>query len=114
MWREVPWRTSLEREGRKKLSIRDERSVLRLVKTHRVELLKDITQRFNQFRVNTVSETTVKRCLFRNKYHRRVDRKNIRIRETNMKKRVAWARGKRHSDWKVDNDWNRVIFSDEC
>jgi hypothetical protein len=77
-----------------------------------VEPLKEITQRFNQFRENLVSEVTVKRCLFRNNYHRLVVRKNIRIREVNIKKRVAWARGKKH--WKVDGDWNRVIFSDEC
>ena len=101
------------RTGRKKkLSVQDERSILRSVKLHRVEPLKEITQRFNQFRENPVSEVTVKRCLFRNNYHRRVVRKNIRIREVNIKKRVAWARGKRH--WKVDGDWNRVIFSDEC
>jgi hypothetical protein len=38
-------------------------------------------------------------------------RKNIIIREANVRGRLAWARGKIY--WTVERDWSRVIFSDE-
>ena len=39
-------------------------------------------------------------------------RTNIRIREANVRGRLAWAPGKRY--WTVERDFSRVIFSDEC
>lgn len=68
---------------KKKHSVQDERSSLRSVITHCAEPLKEITHIFNQIREKPVSKDSVKRSLFRNKYHRRVVRKNIHIREVN-------------------------------
>ena len=89
------------RSGRKK-KLDDNRSLR----------LQDITRKFNENREGVVSSITVRRCLYRNNFHRRVVRKNIRIREANVRGRLAWARGKRY--WTVERDWSRVIFSDEC
>ena len=59
-----------------------------------------------------VSNVTVRRCWYRNNFHKPVARNNIRIREANVRGRLAWAQGKRY--WTVEMDWSRVIFSDEC
>jgi hypothetical protein len=74
--------------------------------------LQDITRQFNENWEDVVSSVTVGRCLYRNNVHRRVVRKNIRIREANVRGHFAWARGKGY--WTVERDWSRVIFSDEC
>ena len=44
-------------------------------------------------------------------YRRCVCKKKIRIRVANRVKRVRWCAGKRN--WTVENDWRKVIFSDE-
>lgn len=101
------------RSGRKsKITVRESRSLLRLVKANRVLPFSDITQLFNENRQCPVSEVTVRRRLYRSNFHRRVVRKNIIIRGVNIINRLSWARGKRY--WRVEGEWNRVIFSDEC
>ena len=91
---------------------KDTRKLLRLDKNNRSLPLQDITRKFNENREDVVSSVTVRRCLYRKNFHRRVVRKHIRIREANVRGRLAWARGKRY--WTVERDWSRVIFSDEC
>ena len=81
---------------------RDTRKLLRLVKNNRSLPLQDITRECNENREDVVSSVTVRRCLYRNNFHRRVVWKNI----------IAWARGKRY--WTVERDWSWIIFSDEC
>ena len=101
------------RSGRKKtLDDRVTRKLLRLAKNNRLLPLQDIARKFNENREDVVSSVTVRRCLYRNNFHRRVVRKHIRIREANVKGSLAWAPGKRY--WTVERDWSRVIFSDEC
>ena len=100
------------RSGRKKqLDDRDTHKLLRLAKNNRPLPLQDITRKFNENREDVVSSVTVRRCLYINNVHRRVIRKNIIIREANVRGRLAWARGKIY--WTVERDWSRVIFSDE-
>ena len=43
-----------------------------------------------------VSSVTVRRCWYRNDFHKPVARNNIRIREANVRGRLAWAQGKRY------------------
>ena len=73
--------------------------------------LQDITRKFKENREDVISSVTVRRCLYINNFHRRVVRKNIRIREANVRGRLAWARGKIY--WTVERDWSQVICSDE-
>lgn len=109
-------RGSVENNRRKgkhaKLSDRDSRKLLRLVKENSKRKLSDITALFNENRDSIVSKRTVQRSLYKQGYFRRVVRKRIRIREANIKARLSWCRGNRFKT--VDNYWNRVIFSDEC
>jgi hypothetical protein len=58
-----------------------------------------------------VSKGTVQRSLYPKGYNRRVVKKKVRIREVNRKKRMKWAREKLH--WRIEGQWDRVIFSDE-
>jgi transposase len=61
------------RSGRKKnLDDRDTRKLLRLAKNNRLLPLQDITRKFNENRENVISSVTVRRCLYRNNFHRRV------------------------------------------
>lgn len=104
---------NIRRKGKHaKLSDRDSRKLLRLVKENRKRKLSDITALFNENRDSIVSKRTVQRSLYKQGYFRRVVRKRIRIREANRKARLSWCRGNRFKT--VDNYWNRVIFSDEC
>jgi hypothetical protein len=78
----------------------------------KVKIFGKHRQHICENRVDVVSSVTVRRCLYRNNFHRRVVRKNIRIREANVRGHLAWAQGKRY--WTVERDWSRVIFPDEC
>lgn len=103
-------RGSVENNRRKgkhaKLSDRDSRKLLRLVKENRKRTLSDITALFNENRGSIVSKRTVQRSLYKQGYFRRVVRKRIRIREANIKARLSWCRGNIFKT--VDNYWNRV------
>ena len=93
------------------LDVRDERALVKLVRTNRKTPLSDLTNIFNRHGCKQVSKRTTQRCLFRQGYHRRVVKKKVRIREVNRKKRLNWCRGKMR--WNVNGQWDRVIFSDE-
>ena len=97
--------------GRPQILVKDERCLVRLVRTnHRTPLL-DLTSTFNQNRPTQVSQRTAQRCLYPQWYHRRVVKKKVRVREVNYKKRLNWCRGKMR--WNVNGQWDKVIFSDE-
>lgn len=97
--------------GRKKsLSDRDGRKILRQVKANRKTPLADVTDNFNNNENRNVSKKTMWRFLENQKYRLCVCMKKIRISPVNRQRRVAWCRAK--STW-TNNDWKRVIFSDE-
>lgn len=54
---------------------------------------------------------TVRRRLFESGYKRKPVTKKITIVPGNREKRLRYCRTKLH--WNVNNDWARVIFSDE-
>ena len=65
--------SKIDRSGRKKkLDDRDTRKLLRLDKHNRSLPLQDITRKFNENREDVISSVTVRRCLYRNNFHRRV------------------------------------------
>lgn len=103
---------NLPRTGRKKtVTKRAENTLARVVKTSRRSSLKDITSEFNNRVPIPVSRRTIQRKLHGFGYTRRSVRKKIGIREVNKKKRMAYCRSKLH--WTVENNWKKVIFSDE-
>lgn len=78
-----PWR------GRPQiLDPRDERSLVRLVRTNHKVPLGDWTNRYNRHRPRQVSQWTAQRCLYWQGYYRRVVKKEVRVREVNRKKRL--------------------------
>ena len=111
-WRERGDTENKPRKGRAKfVSKRGERVLNRIVKTSRRATLKDITNEFNRRTPVKVSRRTVQRTLHSLGYTRRSVRKSIGIRNVNKKKRIAWCRGKLH--WTVNNQWRKVVYSDE-
>ena len=90
---------------------RDYHKLERIVKTSRRSSLCDITNKFNEENCVPVSKRTIQHHLHKHGYHRCVNKKKIVIREVNRKKRLAWCREKRR--WTVNNNWKKVIFSDE-
>jgi hypothetical protein len=72
--------------------------------------LSDITAKFNEENVNSVSKHTVQHHLHNQDFKRRVMKKKVVVKEGNSKKRLSWCREKRK--WKI-NDWKRDIFPDE-
>lgn len=105
---------NLPRVGRsRRLSHRDENWILHAVKSNRYRTLNDITLNFNEGkdRTETVHKCTVQRFLNEQGYKRKVVRKRMVVREVNRKKRLSWFLEKRRLT--VDQQWNKVIFSDE-
>ena len=86
-------------------------ALVRQVREDRKRPLCDVTSKFNENNNANVSKKTIWRSLKRNGYRRCVCKKKIRIRVANRVKRVRWCAGKRN--WTVENDWRKVIFSDE-
>ena len=94
-----------------KLSERDSRTLLRLVKRNRKRTLSDITGFFNHARNFTVSQRTVQQILYSKGFRRHVIVKQIRIQEVKWKSHVIWCRTNRRT---ADQYWRRVIYSDKC
>lgn len=98
--------------GRKKLfSDRDVSQLSRVAKQNRRRSLQDITSIINEGRGHSFCTKTVQRKLTGLGFKRRVAKKQVGVREVNKKKRVAWARERKH--WTVDEVWRWWIFSDE-
>ncbi|CAG2250206.1 unnamed protein product [Mytilus edulis] len=111
-WRMRGDTENVPRSGRRKtVTKRAENTLSRIVKTSRRSTLKDITKEFNTRTPAKVSRRTVQRKLHELGYTRRSVRKKIGIRVVNQKKRVVYCRSKLH--WTVNNQWKKVIFTDE-
>jgi transposase len=102
---------SIKRSGRPTyVGARSHRKLERIVKVNRRSSLSDITAKFNEENVNSVSKRTVQRHWHNHNFKRRVMKKKVVVKEGNRKKRLSWCRVKRK--WTI-NDCKRVIFSDE-
>lgn len=76
-------------QGRKSIvSTRDHQKLEGLVKSHRRENLKDITDSFNENRERPVSNWTVQFYLHKNGFVRRVSETKLFIREVNREKKT--------------------------
>ena len=90
---------------------RCESALSRIVKANRTATVSEISAEFRVSTSTAVSEKTIRRKLHKLGYHKCVPAKKVVIREVNRKKRLQYCRGKLH--WTVNNQWKRVIFSDE-
>ena len=57
-----------------------------------------------------ISTSTVQRRRRESGFHGRIAAKKPRLKETNKKKRLVWA--KKHNEWTIER-WKSVLWSDE-
>lgn len=96
--------------GRKKLTPRDERFILRQIKKNPKECATTITARLHQHFNKIVSVDTVRRTLKRYGLFNSVPRKKPYINKVNRIKRLDFAKRYIHKDYDF---WKQVIFTDE-
>lgn len=98
---------NLRRSGRpKKLSEAGKRLIVRNAIKARCKPFRELA---NELQLD-VSASTIRRVLDEKGYHRRVARKCPYLRKDQKQARQRWA--KQYEQW-TDEDWARVIFSDE-
>lgn len=101
---------SLSRTGRPVIaSVRDKRSLVKIVKKNRAHSLLDVTDKFNEMSNLSVSSSTVHRYLHELGYYGRVGVRKPLISEKNRRDRLAWC----HLRKKWVDEWNLIIWSDE-
>lgn len=103
-------KAALSRTGRPpKISVRDGRHLVRIIKKDRKLNLHEIHENFIDSTSTNVCEKTVSNYLHEQGFYGRVGIRKPLVTEVNRKKRLAWA--KERKEW-VD-EWNNVIWSDE-
>jgi len=98
-------------DQRKKTDDRCDRRIIRHVKCHRKQTLREITNTVNNFIPQSLAPRTVRHHLRSCGFTRRKIRKSIVISRANSVRRVSWCRQK--LGWTVKSDWQSVIFSNE-
>jgi transposase len=103
---------NLPRSGRPpKTGQRDDRALHRLLLADRRQTLCELTTNFNRYGTSQISSRTVRRRLKFEGYDRHPVSKRIVISPVNREKRKRFCRSRLH--WKVQEHWNKVIYSDE-
>ncbi|KAF4222390.1 hypothetical protein CNMCM5878_005672 [Aspergillus fumigatiaffinis] len=90
-----------------KLSNRDERSILRAIRTDPFISYKDIREKTGV----SVSDTTIRRCLKKSGYGHWRAKKRPQLTKEAAKLRLEWAKAR--ENWGVE-EFQRIIWSDEC
>jgi transposase len=99
---------SLARPGQPpKLSSRDERSILRAIRTDPFISYKDIREKTGV----SVSDTTIRKCLKKSGYGHWRAKKRPQLTMEAAKARLEWAKAR--ENWGVE-EFQRIIWSDEC
>ena len=100
-----------ERSGRpQKLTLREERKVVSIVKKTPKILTSEITAEIQEHHGKQVHPRTIRRTLHRAGYHAQVPRRKPFIIKVNEKKRLEFAQEYIMTD---DGFWKKVFFSDE-
>ena len=98
---------SAPRSGRPPLlTDREERTLIRTVREDRQESLQQLTAKFNDLGLTTISASTARRVLHKHEYFGRVGTRKPFVSEDNRKKRLKWSR--KHIHW--DEEWNTQSF----
>jgi transposase len=91
------------------LSERDIRHLVNIVKEDRQQSLDEITDKFNDLSVVSVSSRTIERTLHNEGFYGRAGKRKPLVSEVNRKKRLEWC--KERKNW--DSEWNTIIWSVE-
>ncbi len=96
--------------GRKRLDVRGQRRMGRLVRDDRKTTVTQITTRYNQGMQNTISERTTRLILKQMGYSSRRPHRVPLLSAKNRKRRLQFAQV--HQNWTIE-DWKNVAWSDE-
>jgi transposase len=94
----------------RKLSARDERKILQIIKAKPSTSASSIAIELRNYHNKVVHAKTVSRCLRRAGFYNRMARRKPFISKVNQKKRLDFAQEYVNADLGF---WNKVIFSDE-
>lgn len=102
--------SSASRSGRPpKLTERHIRHLVNVVKEDRQQSLDEITEKFNQLSLVSVSSKTIRHTLHNEGFYGRAGKRKPLISEKNRKKRLEWSHIRKN--W--DSEWDTIIWSDE-
>jgi transposase len=102
--------TAIPQPGRPpKLTERDVRHLIKIVKEDRQQSLNEITEKFKDLSINPVCQNTVRSVLHSEGFFGRAGKRKPLVSEVNRKKRLEWCRERRN--W--DSEWDSIIWSDE-
>ena len=97
----------LPRSGRPPLlTEHEERTLVRVTKDNRKELLEEITELFNSLGLTQISTRTAGRVLHNHNFFGRIGKRNPFVSENNRIKRLKWCRERR--GW--DKQWDTIIL----
>jgi len=95
----------------KRCTRRDIRTLLCIVRSNRQSTLKNVTAKFNNKAIFNYLIRSIRRRLFDSGFKRWPVSKKITIGPFNWERRLQFCRSK--VNWCVENDWAKIIFSDE-
>ena len=98
---------------KKKITPRNERMLVKIIKENRFATCSAITSKLNEVGIN-VATITVQRSLHGLGIRSRRPAKKPKLTKTQRKKRLAWAKKYRSftvDDWKLVSDYNTIIRS---
>lgn len=103
--------TPVPRAGRPQiLSDRDKRHLERIIRSNRQQTTRQVHNNFVESSGTAVSVSTIKRALYDAGYNSRVAARKPLISPKNQRDRLRWCRNRKTWD---DEDWKKVIWSDE-
>ena len=97
---------------KKKLSSRDERKLVRLIKSNRIDSVRYILGEYNEYNDCEISKRTFDRCRKKLGLSRRIAGKNQVLGKRHQLARVKWTVVRKGLT--VHNYWKNVIITDEC
>ncbi len=96
---------------KRKMNVRDERQIRRLVEKHRKMSCKKLRVLYNSFSDKTISEITMRRKHERLGFRGRAASKKLLLKAKHRSTRRKWC-GERSA--RTTAEWNMRVFSDEC
>jgi len=99
-----------KRGAKKKLSLRDEKFCTKQITSGESKSVTELTKKLRDVHNIQVDRRTVARALNNCGLRAGEKKKKPSLSKKNIKARLEWA--KEHKNW-TEDDWNRVIFSDE-
>lgn len=109
-WKKDGLTSSSPRPGRPPImNDRDQWHLNRLIRDDRQQSVEDLTKKFKEMGLKSVSTATIRRNLYELGYHGRAGVRKPFVSEQNRLKRLSWC--KERKNW--EKEWENVVWSDE-